>query len=156
MITMLRRLSLRAPLVAATAFAALAAAPLAAQGVSTPAEADAEFADAMASGVRASTLREAEMCAGYWWALQAVHEASAEVPFWQNLPKRLGPDTATLGREFWNAVLREALKDDEARLEAAGNRVFDHRQEAIRRVVEAEKTGGIEGFFSTLGTCVPE
>ena len=138
------------------AAAALAATPLAAEGVSTPQEANAEFMASMESGLRASTLGEAKKCAGYWWALQLVQENSAEVPFWQKLPDRFSAETAKLGFQYYAKVVLDAVDADQARVDKANQEIFDYRQEAIQRVVSAEQTGGIDGFFSALGYCVPE
>ena len=151
-----RRSRPRARSAAACIAAALAATPLAAEGVSTPQEAAAEFTASMETGLRASTLGEAKKCAGYWWALQLVQENSTEVPFWQNLPDRFSAETSKLGFDYYGEVVLEAVQGDQARVHKANQDIFDYRQEAIQRVVSAEQTGGIEGFFSTLGYCVPE
>ena len=153
---MTRPISRAARLSCTFALAALAAAPLAAEGVGTPEQADAEFTEAMNSGIRASTRGEAKKCAGYWWALQMVHENSEGVAFWANMPGRLSLETAKLGRGYWNQWLIESYGQNSPELEQVGNEVFDYRQEAIKRIVDAEQTGGIDGFFSMLGYCVPQ
>ena len=127
-----------------------------AQGVSTAAEATAEFDQTMQSGLKAGTQEDAMMCAGYWLGLKEIHAVSTEVPFWRQLPTRLNAETADLGHQCWAAVVREIFKDDSSQLEAAGNRVFEYRQQMIQRVVDAESSGQITGVFSVLGACIPE
>ena len=127
-----------------------------AEGVSSTSEAVAQFDAAAQSSLRPSTNEERMLCAGYWWGLKELHGVSQDVPFWSNMPKRLGPETADLGRQFWAAVVTEAYKGEKNRLEEAGNKVFEYRQQMITRVVNAEETGSIEGVFDILGACVPE
>ncbi|MEM1132551.1 MAG: hypothetical protein AAGH53_06425 [Pseudomonadota bacterium] len=131
----------------------LGAAPAAAEGVSNAAEAAAEFDAAVQSGIRASTTSEAEMCAGYWFGLKDLHGAMPDLPFYQQLPQRLSQETASLGHQYWGAVVAQYYEGDNAKLEAAGDRVGGYREEMIKRFIAGQETGKIVGVFDTLGTC---
>ena len=137
-----------------TAAASLAlSAPALAQGAETTEQAVAEYEAARNSGVTAMTTGEQIRCAGYWYALEKVQGASEGNPFWTGMPTDLSQAGARIMREGWAALVSAKTKEGSRERAADADQVQAYYQEAVRKVVAANDTGRVTGFFDTLGHC---
>lgn len=127
--------------------------PALAQGVETTGQAVAEYNAARKSGVTAMTTGEQIRCAGYWFALEKVQETSGGNSFWTGMPTELSQAGAMIMRVGWTDRVNKKTKEGSRERKANTDQMYAHYQEALRKVVAANETGRITGFFDTLGHC---